>query len=312
VPAFQVPPASADPNDHADWLELAALVAADQDSSAQDLMAAIRRGGSIDALDDPEEPDDPPLDEHVERENDELERLADAALERLAFREECLGEAYPFVVDGALTAKPGAAESIYAFLVAITSVGWRNEEAPESAASLFELVSAATLVSYLGGSLTAQSYDFGFPRREGPSAFYDAVQELCQEMGEGLGCRVPEPETKQVKDSKLDLVGWIPFGDGRNNQLSVFGQCATGANWRGKINELQPVDFCKRWLKEQPAVNPSLAFFVPRHIEEQHWPEASIGEHRLLFDRLRIVSVLHELDDDLARRCAQWTESAIR
>ena len=130
-------------------------------------------------------------------------------------------------------------------------------------------------------------------------------------MGEGLGCKVPSPDTTQVKDAKLDLVGWIPFRDGRTNQLSIFGQCATGANWRAKINELQPVDFCKRWLKEQPAVNPSLAFFVPRHIEEQQWPEAAIGEHRILFDRLRIVRLLDDVEGELADRCAQWTESAI-
>ena len=275
-------------------------------------MAAIRRGGSVDALDDAEGPSNPPLDEHVERENDELERLADAALERLAFREEYLGEAYPFAVDGALSAKPNAAETVYAFLLAITSFGWSNEDAPESAASLFELVSAAALVSYLGGPATAQSYDFGFPRRDGPSAFHDAVEELCQSMGEGLGCSVARPQTAQVKDAKLDLVGWVPFGDGRVNQLSVFGQCATGANWRSKINELQPVAFCKQWLKEQPAVNPSIAFFVPRHIEEQHWREAAINERLVLFDRLRIVRRLDEVDHDLASRWSQWTESALR
>ena len=262
-------------------------------------------------MDREDETDGPPLDELVERENDELERVAGDALERLAFRAECLGDAYPFVVNGALSAKPDAEATIYAFLAAITSLGWRNEDAPESAASLFEHVSAAALVSYMGGPMTAQSYDFGFPRRNGPSAFHDAVEELCQSMGEGLGCKVPRPETAQVKDAKLDLVGWIPFGDGRLNQLSVFGQCATGANWRSKINELQPVAFCKQWLKESPAVNPSIAFFVPRHIEEQYWREAAISEHLLLFDRLRIVRVLDGVDQDLADRCAQWTESAI-
>ena len=310
--AFQLPPASADPTEHADWLELAALIAPDRDSSGQDLVAAVRRTGSIDALDDAEElEDDEPLGEHIEQEGDELERIADAALEQLAFREEYLGDDYPFALNGALMAKPGATNSVYAFLVAVTSVGWSNAAAPESAASLFELVSAAALVSYLGGTGAARSYDFGFPRRNGPPAFYDAVEELCREMGEGIGCSVPQPRTADVNDAKLDLVGWVPFEDGRTNQLSVFGQCATGGNWRSKVNELQPVDFCKRWLKEQPAVNPSLAFFVPRQIEERYWPEAAVGERRILFDRLRIVRLLPDVDEDLARRCAEWTESAV-
>jgi hypothetical protein len=265
VPTLHPPAASADPSEHADWLELAALIAPDQNISAQDLITAVRRTGSIDALDSAQESDDDePLDDRVERQDPELERVADAALEQLEFREEYLGESYPFVIDGALVAKPGAAATVYAFLVAVTSVGWHNDSPPESAASLFELVSAAALVSYLGGTATARSYDFGFPRRDSPTAFYDAVEELCREMGEGLGCGVPKPQTADVKDAKLDLVAWIPFEDGRTNQLSVFGQCATGANWRSKVNELQPVDFCKRWLKKQPAVDPSLAFFVPR------------------------------------------------
>ena len=105
-------------------------------------MTAVRRTGSIDALEDAEEfEDDEPLDERVEQEGDELERIADAALEQLAFREEYLGDDYPFALNGALKAKPGAANTVYGFLVAVTSVGWRNEAAPESAASLFELVS---------------------------------------------------------------------------------------------------------------------------------------------------------------------------
>ena len=275
-------------------------------------MAAVRRTGSTDALDGAEAfDDDQPLGKPMEQEGDELERIADAAFEQLARREEYLKEDYPFVLNGALEAKPDAASTVYAFLTAVTTFGWRNEAAPESVASLFELVSAAALVRYLGGPTIVQKSDFGFPRRSGPAAFYDAVEELCQRMGEGLGCSVPRPQTAHVKDAKLDLVAWVPFGDDRPNQLSVFGQCATGANWRGKVNELQPIDFCKRWLIEQPAMNPSLAFFVPRQIEERNWPEAALSDRRILFDRLRIVRLLHEMEEDLARRCANWTASAL-
>ena len=275
-------------------------------------MTAVKRTGSPDGLDDAEDlDDDQPLDETVEQEDDELERIADAAFEQLALREEYLEDDYPFAVNGALAAKSGAADTAYAFLVAVTSMGWRNEAAPESVASLFELVSAAALVRYLGSPTAARAYDFGFPRRHGPTAFYDAVEELCQQMGEGLGCRVPRPQTAHVKDAKLDLVAWVPFGDSRTNQLNVFGQCATGANWRDKVNELQPIEFCKRWLKEHPAMTPSSAFFVPRHIEERHWPGAAVSDHRILFDRLRMVRLLRDVDEGLAGRCAAWTASAL-
>ena len=51
----------------------------------------------------------------------------------------------------------------------------------------------------------------------------------------------------------------------------VFGQCATGRNWRDKLtDDLQPGDFCKRWFREQPAFTPSSAFFVPGHMGERY------------------------------------------
>lgn len=312
MPDLQAPPASADPSEHADWLELTALLAPDRDSSAQDLITAIRRAGSADVMIEDDGDVDHRLDEAVEQESERLEEVAESALDRLAARQDYLAESYPFTLNGALEAKPDAVASSYAFLSVVSSFGWSNDDPPESAASLFEQVSAAALVAYLGGPETVRSYDFGFPRRDGPASFFDAVEDLCRAMGEGIGCGVSRRDAAQVKDAKLDLVVWVPFGDGRSNQFSVFGQCATGANWRAKINELQPVAFCKTWLKEQPAVNPSLAFFVPREIEERHWREAANSDRRLVFDRLRIAHLLDEMDADLARRCAEWTESALR
>ena len=260
---------------------------------------------------DPEKPDDDePLDSLVEREDEELERVADAAFEELERRWEYLGDAYPFSVDGALRADVHAAASPYVFLTALTHFGLQTDVAPESAASLFELVSEAALVEYLGGA-SAQSYPFGFPRRDSPRAFRDAVNDLCRELGEGVECGVSRAQTANAKDAKLDLVVWVPFGDDRQNQLSVFGQCATGADWRDKINELQPVDFCKTWLREQPAMTPLVAFFVPRQIEERYWYQVSASDRRILFDRLRIARSLRGLNEELAGRCAAWTESVI-
>ena len=267
-------------------------------------MASIRRMGSIDAF---EELDDEPLDELVERENEELERIADAAFEELALREGYLGSQYPFTIDTALSAQPCALNSPYVFLTALTFFGPGIENMPESGSSLFEIISAAALVQYLGGAETVQSYDFGFPRRNSPKAFRNAIEDLCKRLGEGLGCKVKKPLTQSVKDAKLDLVAWVPFSDTRRNQLSVFGQCAAGANWQSKLNELQPVDFCNIWLKETPAMPPLLAFFVPRKVMDNVWFQVCVGERRVIFDRLRIARLLGSLDSDLVKRCETWS-----
>ena len=309
---LSVPPASSDPTILADWLELEAAIQPDAIRSQQDLIAALGRTGSIDAVPFPAGIDDEPLDELVEREDEELEAIASAAFDLLAWRESYLGKHYPFAIDRVLRADAYADASPYLFLTALTYFGPTYQHTPESGASLFERVSAAALVEYLGGAKTVRSYDFGFPRREGPRAFRDALNDLCESMGEGLGCKVSRAKTADVKDAKLDLVAWVPLEDRRRNQLSVFGQCAAGLDWRGKLNELQPVDFCNIWLRETPAMAPLLAFFVPRQVEKELWFQVCVGERRIVFDRLRITRFLGGLDTKLAERCAAWTGAAIR
>ena len=271
-------------------------------------MASIRRTGSIDAL---EEFDDGPLDDSVERENEELERIADAAFEELSLRKGHLDAYYPFTVDGTLCAEAGAQDSPYVFLTALTFFGPTLRTASEDGSSLFERVSAAALVEYLGGKERVRSYDFGFPRRGTPRAFRNAIKDLCEKLGEGLDCKVSKPYASNVKDAKLDLVAWVPFGDMRRNQLSVFGQCAAGTNWESKINELQPVDFCNIWLREPPAMLPLLAFFVPRKVMDDIWFRVCVGERRIFFDRLRIARLLGRLDSDLTKRCGAWTATIL-
>lgn len=305
------PEASANATEHADWLELNAIVSKGSVSSPQHLKTVIRRSGTIDAVADDEHFDDSStFDSLVEREDENLERIADAAFETLSQRCEYLGGDYPFSIGDVLKADDSAADSPYAFLTALSYFGAQASAAPESPASLFELLSKFALAQYLGGP-AACSYHFGFPRIETPKSFRAALDDLCRKMGEGIRCKVSRPKAAAVKDAKLDLVAWIPFRDGRTNQLSVFGQCTTSKHWTGKINELQPGDFCRRWMLETPAVLPLSAFFVPSQITTGDWDDASIGERRICFDRLRIARLTTDLDRGLLQRCAAWTGSAI-
>ena len=274
-------------------------------------MNAISRAGSIDAASEANElEDDEPLDEPVEGEDDELEAIVDAAFELLAEREEIVGAAYPFSVDGSLlTAEDGALASPYAFLAALTHFGPLFDGTLEGS-SLFERLSAAALVEYLGGAANVRSFNFGFPRPETLRSFRRAIDDLCEKMGEG-GRHAGRMKASDMKDAGLDLAAWVPFGDGRLNQLSVFGQCAAGQNWRSKITELQPSHFCRSWMLDPPALSPLAAFFVPRQIGEPHWEIDARHERQILFDRLRIARLLGDLDEELAERCASWTAAAI-
>ena len=305
---LRVPEASADATEHADWLELHAVISGDSVTSPQDLATALKRTGSSDAVDDFEDSD--PIDSAVEHEDEALERIADEAFEILGRRRQYLGETYPFSLNDVITAESQAARSPYTFLTALTYFGSRIDSAPEPATSLFELLSTFALEKYLGGH-TARSYHFGFPRVQSPSSFRDALNELCIELGEGTECSIPNPHAASVKDAKLDLVGWIPFYDDRPNQLIVMGQCTTAKAWDAKINELQPFEFCHIWMRDTPALQPLSAFFVPTQISDHEWLIGSTSDQRILFDRLRITHLLGELDASLAQRCALWTRFAI-
>jgi len=213
-------------------------------------------------------------------------------------------------VDGSLlTAEDGALASPYAFLAALTHFGPLFNGTLEGS-SLFERLSAAALVEYLGGAPSVRSFNFGFPRPQTLRSFRQAIDDLCEKMGEGGGS-AGRMKASDMKDAGLDLAVWVPFNDGRLNQLSVFGQCAAGQNWRGKISELQPSHFCRSWMLEPPALLPLAAFFVPRQIGEAHWETDALRERQMLFDRLRIARLLGDLDEHLVERCALWTAAAI-
>ena len=315
--SLDAPPASADASEHADWIEIAAVSSGYSRSSPQDLIRTIRRGGSVDAdeasdvLDD-----DKPLDDAVERQDEILDSKGDAAFELLESRKNLLGDAYPFEVDqrastATLRAYPNAADSPYMFLTALTYVG-RPPDEPESGASLFEQVSRAALVAYLGGPTRVRFVDFGFPRQGGPPGFQEAIAALCREFGAGLEPRTPWPKRGgQLKDGRLDFAVWVPFDDKHSNRLSVLGNCASGKNWSDKINELIPQDFCNTWFNKPPSPTPLSAFFIPRQAQDSQWDEAGYNARQLFFDRLRMAPLLDGLDDDLASRCAAWTAAAL-
>src|SRR2546425_792200 len=206
-----VPSATDDPNEHADWLELAAILSPTSSVSIQDLTGSIGISGSVDAL--------PEMEEVAEgtMELDEIcEPLAEAAFgeldERLA---ACGGDVgtYPFTLtDNALSLKPDWKNSIYTFLALLAYYG-AAARIGDSATKLFEEVSASALSNYLGSeSPLIKTVVFGFPRSYKQKDFAGALNELCKQFGEGLG-HSGAHEIPTQKDAKLDIVGWKEFQD---------------------------------------------------------------------------------------------------
>jgi hypothetical protein len=295
---------------HADFLELCAFRSAKGSISFQEFMRDLRMASATETLLDSELLNDD--DDGDER----SEGLAEAAFAELDDRRRsCGGEtsSYPFEFEGdSLSLGPSPDESLYTFLALLSWFG--KDAGPEDTdgEKLFEEICAKIAEAYLGGpGQRVRSYVFGFPRRLKPPGFAGALDELCNQLGEGNGHHKGRPKLPDQKDGKLDIVAWVEFADGRQGKLITFGQCATGRNWDEKVVELPPPDrWCTHWMAESPSVVPIRSFFVPHRVEQRNWSHTcTFGG--ILYDRCRIASLGSTLDADLRRQWMRWSSHVL-
>src|SRR5665811_109964 len=310
MPRLTVPAATAAPPEHADWLELEALRAADKNSSSQDLASALRRTGSSEEIED-ERPIEGPDDPVADRGGETTEPIVEAALEEVEDRASACAGAYPFAIDGqALQGTRSVRSSLYAFLLLVSRYG--KDAAPDglNAAQLFEEVAEVAIANCMGGARNdVRTVQFGFPRRLAPSGFRNALDDLCRRTGEGIESKA-RPNRKDQKDAALDLVAWRPFPDERRGMVMAWGQCATGADWRDKLGELHPENWAAAWMAERPAVVPLSAFFVPHRVDRGHWDVSAI-KGGLLFDRCRIAAFAHRLPRHVREGCRAYNRHVL-
>jgi len=301
----------------ADWLELCALKDSDRNASFSDLLRQLEVSGSSDAspsLEDAFDDEDLAGAENAVEEpaQNECKNKCEAAAEGAFFEVTerlvaCGGNGmYPFEVgENHIKVRDETEQSVYVFLLLLSTYGHDAGPATRDGAKLFEEVSAQAAETYLGGNRLACSKVFGFPRRLQPRDFGSALDRLCREMGEGVAHR-ERPKSKDQKDAKLDVVAWRGFPDGRCGKLIAFGQCATGANWPEKLTELNPQNWCRLWMQETPGEFPIRLFFVPHRVEEEAWYLTCVNGG-VLFERCRIAHLAQSSPADLVAKLAAWS-----
>lgn len=222
------------------------------------------------------------------------------------------GETYPFFVrENSLVARDGARGTIYVFLLLLSTCGKDSGPARSFPERVFEFVCTEAAASYYGGtSQGAQSFHFGFPRTLTPRRFGSAVDCLCERMGEGNGHR-DSPVARIQKDARLDIVVWKDFDDKLPGKLIGFGQCATGNDWCDKRTDLQPLDWCKLWMREIPVVQPQKMFFVPHRIEPEDWISTNTYAG-IAFDRCRISRHACSIVPEHARAAKEWSAHVLK
>lgn len=269
----------------ADWLELTALLAFDGNASRGDLERNLRRASLVEL-----------------REDQAIENKTLDVFDELEQRWKAADTAYPFEIDyGTLQIRSAWREfPAYIFCLCLSYFGARNSEPRK----LFELVSGIAAKAFLFGD----AVNFGAPRSDLSSSFAKAVSELCELIGEGGGFN--EIPTLGQKDAKLDLVAWRNFPDRYSNKLLMLGQCASGADWEGKLRELNPRAFFANWTQETPSSPLISSVFIPHRIERQKWRRVALNADGIIFDRCRIAYWAHKADYDYGR-CIQWINDVL-
>lgn len=287
--------------DLADWLEMNALVGKAGQASLDDLRTALKvaAAGQI-------------QNASPEQRAIHLEGVISSVGGELESRSILARGAYPFKLRSSSLERrylgQGRRSSTYAFCLILSYIPWNKRKAkghfPERT---FEEISCLVAQRYLGG----KSVRFGWPRVSSklPSGFGQAVDELSKRVGEGDGYDSAEATTVE-KDGGLDVVAWRAI-DARSGKLLVFGACATGEDWRDKLTELQPIDFCDLYFRRNVSPYPTKAFFTPRIVPSQQWQNYS-KRAGLIFDRCRVSAFVPELPSiKLHGDVQEWMRSTL-
>ena len=309
---FVAPPA---PNStrsaNADWMELRAICSTGLRSTVGDLL------GVMDHIED-EAADVRPFDEETGEALDEsiLEthryRPVDAVFGELQYREQVLGEAYPFAVDrnplslarvADATAVPGRA--VYLFCLLASAIRENRIQPPDllraatsGIANLFQVCACLAAGGYTAGEVVS----FGFPRPTG-TAFLPALRATCSRFGAGtVRQSIPSGFPVATKDDGIDVIAWRDHPDRMPSKLYLLGQCASGVDWRNKsvVDRIEPFH---GWFSEPPARHCLPSMFIPftLHRDLPDDPTTTFREmlanrflrdemrYGIVFDRLRVA-----------------------
>jgi hypothetical protein len=250
----------------------------------------------------------------------ELEVFISSVLEEIQWREENIGEAYPFKLQRRSGSTIGGAWDLFGpkdptdphvvvYIACLLIVAFRRNllESTEHQKELFTnhrigIIFQICACLALGGYLSGEVVSFGWPRAKG-EAFLPALREAWARFGAyDIVTSAPLGAPTSIKDGGIDIIAWRNFTDGRPSRLIIFGQVASGDNWMEK-SAREPADLLLgSWFN---GLRPKFylpATIMPFDVHEELGSEArSIKAvhgamqyreiaHGLIFDRSRVAS----------------------
>ena len=241
----------------ADYLELTAFFATGDEVRTSDLANAASLGAAEDHVD-------------VQAEMfDGEEEIVSSAATRIQARQDALGAAYPFALDGrgdVLTCglnEESLGQTAYVLslvlsnLRALTPVLEGSNLHPGDAEvprlrEYFQFFATAALAAEVQG----HAWSFGFPRPD-RSPFLHKLEQIWLHLGDGrVEAQVGVP--RRPKDDRVDVFAARPHADRLPGFPLAAAQVATGRNAREKSLKGHLSAFKSRWFGTQPVTD-----FIP-------------------------------------------------
>ncbi|OJH08793.1 MAG: hypothetical protein AOY29_08840 [Alcanivorax borkumensis] len=234
--------------------------------------------------------------ERFEAEDLALDEAAGSTLEEIQDRNEILGELYPFKLNGNTLEYTPSQNGVYELLLSISNLQNSGEQG-----SLFERTATQVACRVLGRN--SKAWHTGWPRSNGqPKRIKELYSNINSETGEfhwGPEAGFPEdPPPRDEKDCGIDIIVQRKLDESRIGNLFLFGQCACGNNWDSKLEEANPSTKLARYFRTVTYAPPIIAIFVPFCLS-QFWINETARQKVLAFDRLRMVQISNDLDDEI-------------
>ncbi|HLG15243.1 MAG TPA: hypothetical protein VJH03_12170 [Blastocatellia bacterium] len=172
-------------------------------------------------------------------------------------------------------------------------------------ARLFERITCKAVERYLSGN----AFVFGWPSDLPDEDDEDSqIKRKIKKAADDLGEKFIEAPRAQFNDRGVDVIGWIPFAEGRSGQIVMLLQCTAGRDWKNKAPV--PIDSWREYIHWSSAPIP--AFAIPGIVKENEWHEKT-KDKGLIFDRARIVNLLGAGTDDgeLADELNTWMRQTL-
>lgn len=257
----------------ADWVELQVLVT-EFDVSEQQLIRSQSAQSEPDHGDVLTDLDCEPADEEILESG--VDALSQRVYEELAYREQTLGDLYPFELATEFgrwllrrreTSDIGTQSAHACYVSCLFITAMHSELLPISSkhalfmrsAKVMQIESYLTAAEIMGGS----AYWFGFPRPD-QTGMLTAIQRLVKAMGLG---HAPDERplglSNHAADGTVDIVAWRSFRDGQPAAVVAYGQVASGRNWDTKPIRAFIEGHFLAWFTKRPSHQHLELLFVP-------------------------------------------------